>query len=462
MKIKVHGAAEEVTGSCIQITTEHSNIIVDCGLIQGAPKKEERNRAPFPFSLRELDAVILTHAHIDHSGRLPVLVSQGYQGPIHTHEANADLLDILLMDSAFLQEKEAEWANTKRSRKGLKLLDPLYTQDDVPPVLSLLKLHPYKQPIEITEDITMVLHNAGHILGSSHVELLVKENSHTKRIILSGDIGNPGSPIQEDSNIYGKADLVIMESTYGNRNHQSWDDSIVELKTALDDARQHGGNVLIPSFAVGRTQVLLYYFAKYYSEWHLSDWDIYLDSPMAIKVTNTYGKYWQLYKKESQYLWSGETLHQKLPNLKFTPDTEQSIELNSIHKGAIIIAGSGMMNGGRIKQHLKHNIWRPQCSLIVAGFQPEGTLGNRIVEGAPYIKLWGETVKVAAKVHTIGGFSAHAGQKDLLKWYQKFENSPRLVLVHGAQTTIQEFHDFMTQNVDSEITIAKQGEVIRV
>ncbi|MHC9510621.1 MBL fold metallo-hydrolase RNA specificity domain-containing protein [Kangiella sp. M94] len=462
MKIKVHGAAEEVTGSCIQITTEQSNIIVDCGLIQGAPKREERNRAPFPFSLRDLDTVILTHAHIDHSGRLPVLVSQGYEGPIHTHEANADLLDILLMDSAYLQEKEAEWANKKRDRKGLKLVDALYTQDDVPPVLSLLNLHPYSKPIQITEDITLVLHNAGHILGSAHVELLVKENSHTKRIIISGDIGNPGSPIQEDSNIYGKADLVIMESTYGNRNHQSWDASILELKEAINKAHHDGGNVLIPSFAVGRTQILLYYFAKYYKEWNLGDWDIYLDSPMAIKVTNTYGKYWQLYKKESQYLWSGDTLQQKLPNLKFTPDTEQSIELNSVHKGAIIIAGSGMMNGGRIKQHLKHNIWRPQCTLIVAGFQPEGTLGSRIVEGAPYIKLWGETVKVAASVYTIGGFSAHAGQQELLRWYQKFENSPRLVLVHGAKTTMEEFHSFMTQNVDSEVTIAKQGEVIRV
>lgn len=461
MKIKVHGAAEEVTGSCIQITTEYSNIIVDCGLIQGASKKEERNRAPFPFSTREIDAMVLTHAHIDHSGRLPVLVNQGYEGPIHTHVANADLLDILLMDSAFLQEKEAEWTNKKRSRKGLKLVDPLYTKDDVPAVLSLLNLHPYNQPIQITDDITLVLHNAGHILGSAHVELLIKESKKTKRIIISGDIGNPGSPIQQDSDIYGDADLVIMESTYGNRNHQSWEASILELKEVLSKAQHDGGNVLIPSFAVGRTQILLYYFAKYYKEWNLSDWDIYLDSPMAIKVTKTYGKYWQLYKKESQDLWSGDTLQQKLPNLKFTPDTEQSIELNSMHKGAIIIAGSGMMNGGRIKQHLKHNIWRPQATLIVAGFQPEGTLGNRIVEGAPYIKLWGETVKVAASVHTIGGFSAHAGQSDLLKWYQKFKNSPRLVLVHGAKTTMQEFHDFMAQNVDSEISIAKQGEVIK-
>lgn len=462
MKINIHGAAEEVTGSCSEIQVNQSRILVDCGLIQGSWKHEKRNAEPFPFEPSEIDALILTHAHIDHSGRLPLLVKSGFTGPIYCHKANRELLEILLLDSAYLQEKEAEWNNRKRLRKGLSEIEPLYTREDVPAVLRQLQLVEYGEKVLINKDASFQLRNAGHILGSSHIEFYAHEGGKQKTIIFSGDIGNPGAPIQQDPDIGGSPDLVIMESTYGNRNHISWEDSVSELKEAIIHAAQDGGNVLIPAFAVGRTQTILHYFAKHYDDWQLDKWKIFLDSPMAIKVTEAYERYGYLYKKDTQPLWSKGALCRYLPNLHFTADTKESIALNSIKSGAIIIAGSGMMTGGRIKHHMKHNLWRSQCDLIITGFQPEGTVGRRIVDGAPFVKLWGESVRVSASVHTIGGLSAHAGQRDLLRWYQKFNNAPPLILNHGSASTIEEFKSFLQQHTSSDISIAKRGQTFNL
>ncbi|WP_223670717.1 MBL fold metallo-hydrolase RNA specificity domain-containing protein [Kangiella shandongensis] len=462
MKINIHGAAEEVTGSCSEISVGHNKFLVDCGLIQGSWKHEKRNAEPFPFEPADIDALILTHAHIDHSGRLPLLVKSGFSGPIYCHKANRELLEILLLDSAYLQEKEAEWNNRKRLRKGLPEIEPLYTRADVPAVLEQLHLVEYKEKLQLSKDTAFRLRNAGHILGSSHLEFYANEQGKEKTVVFSGDIGNPGAPIQQDPDIDGQPDLVIMESTYGNRNHISWEESEQELKESIEHAARDGGNVLIPAFAVGRTQTILHYFAKYFREWHLDQWDIFLDSPMAIKVTEAYEGYSYLYKETTQPFWSKGALCRHIPNLHFTADTNESMALNSIKSGAIIIAGSGMMTGGRIKHHMKHNLWRSQCDLIITGFQPEGTVGRRIVDGSPFIKLWGESIRVAASVHTIGGLSAHAGQRDLLHWYQKFSNSPPVILNHGSASTIEEFKDFLQQHTSGDITIAKKGQTFNL
>ncbi|AOE49865.1 MBL fold metallo-hydrolase RNA specificity domain-containing protein [Kangiella sediminilitoris] len=458
MRISIHGAAEEVTGSCSEIETNNRRFVIDCGLIQGSWRNEKRNSDPFPFEPAEIDAVILTHGHIDHSGRLPLLVKSGYKGPIYCHEANRELLEILLIDSAYLQEKEAEWNNKKRLRKGLEEIEPLYTRQDVPSVLSQLEPIQYREMIQLDKDISFQLRNAGHILGSSHVEFTTHEQGQKKTVVFSGDIGNPGAPIQQDPDIDGQPDLVIMESTYGNRDHTSWDSSINELRDAIKHAAEDGGNVLIPAFAVGRTQTILHYFAKYYHDWGLEKWDIFLDSPMAIRVTEAYERYAHLYKKETQPFWSKGALKSYIPKLHFTADTQESMALNSIKSGAIIIAGSGMMTGGRIKHHMKHNLWRSQCDLIITGFQPEGTVGRRIIDKAPFIKLWGESVRVAASVHTIGGFSAHAGQTELLKWYQCFSNQPPVILNHGSKSTIKEFKEYLQKHTPADITIASRGQ----
>lgn len=440
MKLHCFGATQEVTGSCFLIENQNKKILIDCGLIQGRAIDEKRNYDALPFTAKELDVVILTHAHIDHSGRLPILVKNGFSGKIISHPATIDLCDIMLRDTGFLNEKEVETLNRKRERKGLDYIEPLYTVKDAINTMPFFSPLPYDKIEEILPNVKIRFLDAGHILGSAIVEMWLSEGGVTRKVVFSGDLGRQGLPILKDPTFVKNADVVIMESTYGDRNIQSWKETIKEFSQIIDEALASKGNILIPAFAVGRSQEILYSLFVNYDKLPLQNTYIFLDSPMAIEATKVYTKHWQLYDKATKDLIKTSGSPYQLPNLRLTVDTEQSMAINQIKQGAIIIAGSGMCEGGRIRHHLKHNIWRKQCHLLFVGYQAQGTLGRMLIEGASEIRLWGERVRVAAKIHSINGFSAHADQETLLKWYGHFESSPALILVHGeisALSTLQ-------------------------
>jgi metallo-beta-lactamase family protein len=457
MDITFHGAAGEVTGSCYLLRVSGYQLLLDCGLIQGNPKEEARNRQPFPFDPGQIDAVILSHAHIDHSGRLPLLVKSGYTGPIYTQRACRDLCRIMLRDSAFLNEKDAEWANRKRLRKGLSRVEPLYSVKDAQKAMRRFKALEYGAEQEILPGIRLRLQDAGHILGSSIVELWLSAGSLTRKVVFSGDLGHHGAPILRDPARIGKADLVLMESTYGDRLHRTWEQTWQEMHDVMEMAQRGRGNILIPAFAVGRSQELIYLFAKHFDQWNLGRWQIFLDSPMAIEATEVYGGHSNLYDKDALHLFNKNKQQALLPNLHFTRTPNQSMRLNRVRSGAIIIAGSGMCTGGRIRHHLKHNIWRQDCHLVIVGFQAKGTLGRSLVEGASHIRLWGETIRVAGQVHTVGGLSAHADQQGLVSWYQGFHNRPPVVLVHGEQGPQEILAGRLQRETGAKVTRAEPG-----
>ena len=460
MHIEFHGAAGEVTGSCYLIDVNGKRLLLDCGMIQGRAEDEARNRLSFPFDPAGIDALILSHAHIDHSGRIPLLVKSGFSGPVYTHRATRDLCRIMLKDSAYLSERDAEWENRKRERKHLPLVDALYTVADAEVALTRFKGIRYGVKKKIFPGVVMRLSDAGHILGAAIVELWLEEHGIQRKLVFSGDLGHNNAPILRDVTRIEQADLVLMESTYGDRLHRSLEDTEQELVDILAESSRARGNILIPAFAVGRSQELLYLFGKYFDEWHLNRWQIFLDSPMAIQATEVYARHSELYDSEAARLWRQHRMHSLLPNLHFTRTANQSMALNKIRSGAIIIAGSGMCNGGRIKHHFKHNIWRKNCDVVISGFQAQGTLGRQLVDGARRIRLWGETINVAAKIHTVGGLSAHADQNGLVEWYQCFQAKPPLVLVHGEAQAAEALSERIRTDLHSRVRIARQSDVI--
>jgi len=456
--IQFFGAAGEVTGSCHLVTVGDQQILLDCGLIQGGRMDEDRNRNPFPFDPKTIDAVILSHAHIDHSGRLPMLVKAGFDGPIYTHSASRDLCDVMLSDAGFISEKDAEWENRKRERKGLELIEPLFTVDDAKFAMNSFKGLNYGEKHHISPNISLCLSDAGHILGSSIVELWLEDSGDIYKIVFSGDLGRSGMPVLKDPSIIPQADLVIMESTYGDRLHRSWEDTQEEIRAVLKEATQSNGNILMPAFSVGRTQEILYLFAKYYDEWELDRWHIFLDSPMAIEATRVFTEHTDLFDTETAALWRQHEQNNLLPNLHISRTSSESMAINRIENGAIIIAGSGMCTGGRIKHHLKHNIWRKKTHLVITGFQARGTLGRKLVEGAKHIRLWGETIRVAARIHTLGGLSAHADQTTLCNWYDHFKGRPTVILVHGEKEAAAGLSERLTKDLLAPVHTARLGE----
>lgn len=460
MEILSCGAAEEVTGSCHLIKVNGKTVLLDCGLIQGRAKDEARNRDPFPFDPAKLHAVILSHAHIDHSGRLPLLVRSGYTGPVYTHKASADLCGTLLKDSAYLNEKNTQWENKRRQRRGKKPLSPLYTREDAERVLKQFSTLEYREKKDILPGVSIRLSDAGHIVGSAIVEIWLEENGSQKKVVFSGDLGHRGTAILRDFSLIDEADVVLMESTYGNRLHRPWEETWAEIDEIVDEIKHKPGNVLIPAFSVGRTQNILYMFAKNFEKWDLHTRQIFLDSPMAIEATEIYLRHHELYDKEASEFWRNRGSLMGMPNLTFSKTSADSMQINKITHGAIIIAGSGMMTGGRIKHHLKHNIWRPECHLIVTGYQSYGTLGRKLVDGAKKIRLWGERYRVRAKIHTIGGLSAHTDQKGLMDWYGNFKSRPPVFLVHGEANTMKILADKMQRQLNAPAHIARAGLAI--
>ncbi len=461
LQLRCFGATREVTGSCHLVEIGEQRILLDCGLVQGSRKDEARNREPFPFDPKTIDALVLSHAHIDHSGRLPLLIKSGYTGPVYTQRATADLCRIMLRDAGFLSEKDAEWENRKRERKGLAPVEPLFTVQDAEAALGQFQALDYGQRQTILPQVSLRLSDAGHILGSAIVELWLGEGGQARKLVYSGDLGRSGMPILADPTPLREADLVLMESTYGDRRHRTWEQTLVELEAIFNDTLKNGsGNILIPAFAVGRTQEILYLFAKYYKEWRLDRWRIFLDSPMAIEATDVYARNSELFDEESLELWRGNQRRSLLPNLHFTRSAEESMQLNQIRAGAVIIAGSGMCTGGRIKHHLKHNVWRNDCHIIITGYQAEGTLGRALVDGAAHIRLWGETVRVAATVHTVGGLSAHADQAGLMNWYAGFEGRPPVALVHGETEAIDRLASTLRETLGARVRVPRAGETL--
>ncbi|MFQ5470252.1 MAG: MBL fold metallo-hydrolase RNA specificity domain-containing protein [Gammaproteobacteria bacterium] len=460
INVEFWGAANEVTGSCHLITFGNVKILVDCGLIQGSPADERRNREPFPFSPEDIDAVLLTHAHLDHSGRLPLLFKYGFRGPVYAHSATRDLCCIMLRDAAYLNEKEAEWENRKRSRKHMELISPLYDRQDVERVIPNLRPLEYSTKTPIIAGLDVCFNDAGHILGSSIIECFVNDGKCRRKLVFSGDLGHLNAPILRDPEKIRDADLVVMESTYGNRLHRDWRSTWDEMKAIITSAGHLKGNLLIPAFTIGRTQELLYAFAKNYETWRMARWQIFLDSPMAIAATDVYSRYVSLFDADARMINSGQDQLFSLSNLHYSQTAEQSMRINNIRSGAIIIAGSGMCTGGRIRHHLKHNIWRRECHVLIVGFQARGTIGRALVEGARNIRLWGEWIRVSAHVHTVGGFSAHADSNGLQQWYGHFNNRPPVALVHGEPESIEALVASLRLMNAERVIIPRMGEKV--
>ncbi len=458
MKLTSYGAAEEVTGSCHLIELGNTKILLDCGLIQGRKKDELRNHDGFPFNPAELDAVVLSHAHIDHCGRLPMLIDQGFTGKIHTHIATCDLVQILLKDSAHLNARDVEYRNKRRRRSGKPLLKPLYDQSDVENTMDRLEALEYETPREIANGVSIRLFDAGHILGSSMVELTLTDGQNTRTVVFSGDLGHRGSPILRDFSYLKNADMVLMESTYGNRLHRDWSETLVEVSEIASALSSVRGNILIPAFSVGRSQMILYTMARYFDEWDLGRWNIFLDSPMAIRASEVYLKHTNLYDEEAAayYRKNGPLL--AMPNLKFSQTADESRAINQMASGAIVIAGSGMCTGGRIMHHLKHNLWRQDAHVIISGYQSPGSLGRKLVDGAKSVKIWGDKIQVRASIHTVGGLSAHADQQGMVDWYRSFENSPPALLVHGERKAMDALSTRLKNECNATAVPAKRGK----
>lgn len=462
MEIEFNGAAREVTGSCHLLRVGERRILVDCGMIQGSPEDEDRNREPFPFEANRIDAVILTHAHLDHSGRLPLLVKSGFAGPIYTHGASRDLCRIMLKDAANINERDAEEQNRRRRRKHQEEVTPLYTVADAEAAMEHFAGLDYGTVHDVVPGVQLRLRDAGHILGSAIAELWLTEGEEQRKVVFSGDLGHRGAPILRDPEMVHEADLVVVETTYGDRDHRSWGATWQELEEVIADAHRDQGNIIIPSFAVGRAQDLLYTFGRQYEDWGLSQWTVFLDSPMAIEATEVYKRHETLYDTEARAANgdNGNPFH--LPNLHLTRTPQQSMGINQFRSGAMIIAGSGMCSGGRVLHHLKHNLWRQGSHVLIVGFQAGGTLGRKLVEGAREVEILGDTIRVGAAVHTIGGLSAHADRDGLAEWVQAFLGPPAVALVHGEAGAMDTFAETIGDDPIEDLFRPRAGERINL
>ena len=429
MDIQFYGAAKMVTGSNYLVKTEKYNILVDCGMFQGNEEMEKLNYNDFPYNPSEIDFLILTHAHIDHSGRIPKLVKDGFRGRIITTNATYDLCKIMLKDSAKIQESDVEWENRKRQRAGKKTIEPLYTMKDAENSLKYFEPYFIDQKIKINDNIQIRFKDAGHILGSAILELWVREVNEEVKVVFSGDLGMPGRPIINSPDYIDEADYLVIESTYGDTIHESYEESTEKLIDIINKTVLRGGTVIIPSFAVGRTQELIYKLNKYYEynpevEEYMKV-PIYIDSPMAVDATEAFKRNSSSFNDEARALiLKGDNPFQ-FSNLRYIKSQEESMALNKYTFPKVIISSSGMATAGRIRHHLKHNLWDEKNSLVFVGYQAEGTLGRILLDGKRQVKILGEEIHVRAQIYDIKGFSGHADQNVLLDWINKFKKKPK-------------------------------------
>lgn len=434
MNISFHGAARDVTGSCHLVECGGKRILIDCGMFQGSRELDEDNADDFGFDPRSIDFLLLTHAHLDHCGRLPLLDRRGFKGEVIATAATRELVRLVLLDAAGLQEEEARYRNRRAAKRGRKEeVEPLYTVLDALNALEHFgRTASYGQPLPLAPGITATFIDAGHILGSACIALELTENGQTRRVLFSGDLGQSARPILRDPAPPPTADVVVMESTYGDRNHKLLQPSVDEFCDAVAATMQRGGNVVIPTFALERAQELLFYLSAGREQGSLPGaMQVFLDSPMAISATQIFKRHPECYDEETAGLFRAGRDPFRFPGLHFTRETAESMTINEVPGRAVILAGAGMCTGGRVRHHLRHNLGRPLCSVIIVGYAASGTLARQLVDGAKSVGIFGEECPVRATVHTIGGFSAHAGQDELLAWHRRTGRPATTFLVHG-------------------------------
>jgi metallo-beta-lactamase family protein len=443
MNISFHGAARDVTGSCYLLECAGTRILIDCGFFQGNRELEEDNADDFGFDPAAIDYLLLTHAHLDHCGRIPLLVNRGFTGEIITTAASRELARLVMLDAAGLQEEEARYLNRRAQRRGRESaeVEPLYTVVDALNALGYFgRVAHYDQPLQLAPGIRATFIDAGHILGSACIVLALNDGGKQRRILFSGDLGMSARPILRDPATPPHAEIVVMESTYGDRQHKELQPSIEEFYAAITATLRRGGNVVIPTFALERAQELLYYLHAGKEQGELPDaLQVFLDSPMAISATQIFKRHPECYDPETAALFRTGRDPFAFRGLHFTRETAESMAINRIGSGAVILAGAGMCTGGRVRHHLKHNLGRHQCSIVFVGFAAQGTLARQIVDGAKVVKIFGEDYPVHARIHTIGGFSAHAGQTELLAWHRQTGNPETTFLVHGEEECMAAF-----------------------
>lgn len=464
MKITFLGAAKTVTGSCFLIETQYKKFLIDCGMFQGQADEGDINNEPFPFNPADIDFMLLSHAHIDHSGRIPKLYLDGFKGETIATKATIDLAKIMLPDSGHIQEFEAEWKNRKGRRAGKEYVKPLYTYQDAVDCLKYFRDVKYGDEIKLDENIRFRFNDAGHVLGSSIVELWVRENGKETKIVFSGDLGNKGIPILRDPAQIEEADVLIIESTYGNRLHSAKSERLDKFVNIINETVERGGNVVIPSFAVGRTQEIIYDLNKHYENFEgkldkVLSVPVYVDSPLAVSATEVFRNNLDCFDEEARsYIENGDN-PLDFPGLRFTRSAEESKALNTLNESAIIISASGMCEAGRIKHHLKHNLWREDSTILFVGYQAEGTLGRRLLDGAKLVKIFGEEITVNARIEMLEGFSGHADMNGLLEWIGAFRKKPfKTFIVHGEENVMKEFAGIVKEKCGLDALIPSRGE----
>jgi metallo-beta-lactamase family protein len=458
-KLSFLGAAQNVTGSKFLLETDNKKILIDCGLYQER-KLKSRNWEPFPFDPASIDAMLLTHAHVDHSGLIPKLVKNGFKGPIYCTNATADIVKIILLDAAHLQEEDAAFKkkrHEKEKRKGPYPEIPLYTTEDAEASFSYFTGVNYREAVNLGDGVSATFHDAGHVLGSSTIKVTVTRDGETRSVLFSGDVGRDDKPILKDPYEYKEIDYAVVESTYGNRVHEEPKDIGEKLAEIVNSTVKAGGNIIVPSFALQRAQEVLYYMNKLLLENKIPDIPVYLDSPMAIRITEVFKQYRELYDREMTQMVSQDRSPFDFPGLIMVQTSEESKQLNYLTKPAMIVAGAGMCNGGRIKHHLVNNITRPESTILFVGYQAVGTLGRSIVDGIKKVRILGQRYPVRARVTEITGFSAHADRNELLEWMSGI-NPRRVFVVHGEIKSAKEFGKFLRQERGWKVNVPMYGE----
>lgn len=462
-KITVHGAAGDVTGSAYLVETDRARVLVDFGMFQGGARIEAKNVLPANLRPHQLDAVLLTHAHLDHCGRLPLLVKAGYDGAIHATRATMDLAELILSDSAKVQQYDAERTNRRRERAGKPFVGPLYLPADVDRTMEHFRLVDFQRPWPVAPGLTARFVEAGHMLGSASIELVIEEQGRRKTVVFSGDLGPSGLAYVRDAEPLPRADVVFLESTYGDRDHKPQRETLAEFRAIIEDAVERRAKILVPAFAVGRTQQVLYHLDELFCDGAVQPFPIYLDSPMAIEATKIYQRHPDLFDDETRDLQRACDIATRRGHVKPSATAAESMALNDVSGPCLIMAGSGMCNAGRILHHLRHNLWRPETVVLIVGFQGEGTLGRQLVEGAPQVSIFGEKIAVKARIHTLNGFSAHAGQSELLKWFNHLAPSkPQVVLTHGEARAREPLAELIKKRYRITAQLPMQGDTVRV